>query len=247
MADPIVTIPLWEPVIMGNPLYIWLILGMGAMIVIGLVAFKLEIYDRLQPVWGFRYAAVSNTPQAIIRGMSGKIWLAPVKSVAGIFTAMGLPLKWIQTAPSQGQLGIVNTIEVSDDWNIVHNVDINYAIVEAAHTWNETWLKTHKESDEGYIYDWDSFEKHLMNGDLDSMFPTGIKLPPIRNVDLHEIRKYLPKWTASHHSGYINAELEKRKVEDDDKGKTLLTYAIIAGGVILICAVLAYLILSLPK
>jgi len=247
MADPIVTIPLWDPVFMGNPFYIWLILILGAIIIFMLALFKLEVYDRLEPVWGYRMASIHNIPQAIVRGMSGKIRLLPVTEVAGIFSAMGLPLKWIQTVPSQGQLGKVNTIEVADDWNIVHNTDIDYAIVEAVHKWNEEWKKTHADNDDGYIYDFDSFDVHLMNGDLDTMFPRGVKLPPFRNVDLHEIRRYLPKWTASHHSGYITAELDKRKKEDDGKGSDLFKWALLAGAAILGSAVLGYIILSLPK
>jgi len=61
---------------------------------------------------------------------------------------------------------------------------------------------------------------------------------------LHEIRRYLPKWTASHHAGYITEEINKRKSEDDTKGLGLLKYAIIAGGIIVICAVFAYVILT---
>jgi hypothetical protein len=241
----ITAVPLWEPMIFGNPFYIWLIIILGGLLLLGLVAFKLEVYDKLDPVWGYRAATIANIPLAIVRGMSGKIWLMPVESVAGIFSAMGLPLKWIQTAPSQGQLGRVNTIEVADDWNIVHNVDIDYAIVEAVHKWNEIWAKDHKEGDPGFIFDYKTFEEHLMNGDLDAMFPTGIKLPPFRNIDLHEIRKYLPKWTASHHSGYINAELEKRKGEDDNtKGMELFKWALAAGAVVLICCILGYIIIT---
>jgi hypothetical protein len=242
MAE-IVTIPLWDPVFMGNPFYIWLILIMGAAIALGIALFKLEVYDRLEPVWGYRDASMGNIPQAIVRGMSGKIKLLPVTEVAGIFSAMGIPLKWIQTVPSQGQLGKVNTIEVSDDWNIVHNVEIDYAIVEAVHKWNEV----HPETTKGHIYDSESFDEHLMNGDLDAMFPKGIRLPPFRNVDLHEIRRYLPKWTASHHSGYITAELDKRKKEDDGKGSDMFKWALLGGAVILGAAVLGYIILSLPK
>ena len=247
MTDAIVTIPLYDPVIMGNPLYIWLIIGLFAILMIFLAVFKLEVYDKLIPVWGYRDAATWNIPLAIVRGMSGKIKLLPVKEIAGIFSAMGLPLKWIQTTRTQGQLGIVNTIEVSDDWNIVEDVDLDYAITKAAHDWNELWGKTHKEGDDGFIYDFESFDAHLANGDLDELFPSGIRLPPVRFVDLHEIRRYRPKWTASNMAGYIIAELEKRKPEVDETGKALMTYALIAGGIILICAVLAYLILSLPK
>lgn len=243
-ATTIVTIPLWEPVIFGNPFYIWIILGGFAVFMLALLVFKLEVYDRLQPVWGFRDAAANNIPQAIVRGMSGKIKLLPVTEIAGIFIAMGLPLKWIQTAPSQGQFGIVNTIEVSDEWNIVHNVDIDYAIVEAAHNWNTKWAKEHAEGDAGFIYDWDSFNEHLMNGDLDGLFPKGIRLPPFRNVDLHEIRKYLPVWTASHHSGYIEAELNKRKTDDGDaQGAKLFKWALLAGVALIGAAVLSYMII----
>lgn len=244
-------IPLWEPYVFGNPLYIWIILFLGFFIVMMAMAFKLEVYDRLEPVWGHREASFRNIPEAIVHGMSGKIWIMPVDSVAGIFSAMGLPLRWIQTVPTQGQLGKVNVIELEDSWNIVHNVKIDLAIVEAAHAWNAEMKKRgFKEGDvddngiSRFIYNWDTFEAHLMNGDLETFFPKGITLPPLLNVDFHEIRRYLPKWTASHHSGYINAELEKRKPEEDQKkGYTIVAYAVAAGTIMIVCAAIAYVIL----
>ena len=236
----IVDIPLYEPIILGFPFYMILIGMLGLILIFGMMLFKLEVYDRLDPVWGHRAASFKNIPEAIVHGASGKLSLLPVEEVAGIFSAMGLPLKWIQTARTQGQLGKVNVIEVSDDWNIVTDVNIDYAIVEAVHTWNEV----NPEGTPEHIYNYETFEKHMMNGDLDEMFPKGIKLPPFRIVDLHEIRRYLPKWTASHHAGYITEEINKRKSEDDTKGLGLLKYAIIAGGIIVICAVFAYVILT---
>lgn len=239
----IIDIPLYEPIIAGFPFYLVLLFILGLVIVFGLMLFKLEVYDRLEPVWGHRTASMKNIPEAIVHGMSGKIWLMPVDSVAGIFSAMNLPLKWIQTIHTQGQLGKVNVVEVSDDWNIVHNRDVDYAIVEAAHQWNEK----NPEGTPEHIFDWATFEKHLMNGDLDSLFPKGIRLPPFRNVDLHEIRRYVPKWMASHHAGYINDELNKRKTEDDKQGIGMVKWALIAGGILLICAVLGYVIITAAK
>lgn len=237
-------VPLWEPYIFGNPFYIWVIMFLVAFMFMMFAAFKLEVYDRLEPVWGHREASFRNVPEAIVRGMSGKIWIMPVDSVAGIFSAMGLPLKWIQTAPTQGQLGKVNVIEIEDSWNIVHNVKIDLAIVESAHKWNDEWAKTHKLGDPGFIYDWESYESHLMNGDLEGLMPEGVKLPPISCVDFHEIRKYLPKWTASNHAGYIAAELEKRKPEEDaNKGRTILIYAMAAATIIIVACAIGYVIL----
>ena len=93
MADPIVTIPLYNPVIFGNPFYVWIIIFLFGFILMAALAVKLEIYDRLEPVWGHRDASFNGTPEAILVGMSGKMTLKPVESVAGIFLAMGLPLK----------------------------------------------------------------------------------------------------------------------------------------------------------
>lgn len=230
---------LYEPVIAGNPFYIWVIMGLVVMLMFGLAIFKLEVFDRMAEVWGYRDACLNKTPLAIIIGMSGKIWMKSVESIAGIFTAMGLPLKWIQTAPTQGQLGVCNTIIVSDDFNIVHNVDIDYAIVHAVHQWNEK----NPEGTDGFIYDYETFEEHLMNGDLDAMFPEGVVLPPFRRVNLHEIRKYLPVWTASAHSGYIQAELDKNKPDKDEEGSKRIMLYLLAGGVgIVICSIIAYMI-----
>jgi hypothetical protein len=149
----------------------------------------------------------------------------------------------------QGQFGTSNTVYLSDDWNIVHNLDIDYAIVEIAHKWNETHSKVYLETEDGSIeveaiHDWETFEQHLMNGDLDRMFPDGIKLPPFRIVDTHEIRRYLPKWTAAHHAGYINQEVAKRENKDKDVDKKGF-YLMILGGLIIValCAI-GYMILK---
>ena len=122
----VVDLPLYEPVLLGNPFYLWLILGMGGILLLAGLAFKTEVYDMMQPVWGFRASAASGRPQMIIQGMNGKMWMESVDHVANIFRSLSLPLMWIITVPIAGQMGKVNTAIVSDDWNIVHNQDIDY-------------------------------------------------------------------------------------------------------------------------
>ena len=239
----IIDVPLYEPLILGFPFYMFLIGVLGLILVFGLMIFKLEIYDRLEPVWGHRSASAHNSPEALVFGMSGKLRLLAVTEIAGVFSAMGLPLKWIQTVPSQGQLGKVNSIVVSDDWNIVSNIDVNYAIVEIVHKWNEL----HQEGTADHIFNWESFERPLMDGRIDNMYPDGIKLPPFRNVNLHEIKRYLPKWTASHHAGYINDEINKRRLEDDKQGMGMMKYAIIAAGIVMLASVMGYILLTSAK
>lgn len=239
----VVDIPLYDPVLLGNPFYIWLLLIMGAALAIGVVYYKTEVYDMLQPVWGFRDSASSGKPQMIVQGMNGKMWLESVDHVANIFRSMALPLMWIITVPIAGQMGKVNTAIVSDDWNIVHNLDIDYAIIEIVHRWHEEQDKL-PEDQRQYVHDWSTFEFHLMNGDFASVVPEGVVLPPFRVVNLNEIKTYLPKWDAAHHAGYINQEVQARMVNADEKGSELLKYAITAAGIMLIGAVGAYLIIS---
>lgn len=240
MVETIITIPLYEPLVMGFPFYMVLIGMLGLILIFGLMLFKIEVYDRMQPVWGFRDASASGKPQAIIRGMNGKIWLESVEYVANVFSAMSLPLKWIITAPVSGQMGKVNTIEVSDDWNIVHNVDIDYAIVAAVHEWN----KDHPLGDDDHIFDSHTFMKHLMNGGLDKKFPDGVVLPPFRIVDMNEVRRYLPKWSASHHSGFINAKVEERLGDKLKEVPDMMKYALIAAGAVILAGVLAYVMIT---
>lgn len=242
-VTPELIVPLYEPVIMGNPLYIWLLIGLTGFLVVGVVYFKTEVYDMLQPVWGFRDSAASGKPQMIVQGMNGKMWLESVDHVANIFRSLNLPLMWIITVPIAGQMGKVNTAIVSDDWNIVHNLDIDYAIVEIVHRWNSR-EETKPEGERKLIHDYTSFDMHLMNGDLAELIPEGIVLPPFRVVNLNEIKTYLPKWDAAHHAGYINQEVQSRMKNDENKGEQLIKMAIIAAGILLIGAVGAYLILS---
>lgn len=245
-------VPLYNPVIMGMPFYLIIIFVLGMIVLFGGMVVWQYIYEPLKPVWGFRTASLTNKPQAIIHGMNGQIWLEAVDYVAGLYRSMNLPLMWIITAPVSGQMGKVSTVEMSDDWNIVHNIDIDYAIVEIVHRWNEHQKLLNPDltpdelvKQELIIYDWKSLEKRLLNGELDTFVPAGVKLPPFRIVDLHEIRRYLPKWTAAHFAGYINQEVAKRQTKDDNAGKTMMTYALIAGGIIIISAVFAYLILQM--
>lgn len=268
MADALVyAIPLYEPVIAGNPFYIWIIMILGAIVVLMGVAFWTEVYTPMQPVWGFRATAkakVGSTAStlAIVRTMNGKIWMEGLEYIASVFSSLTLPLKWILTVPVNGQMGSVNIVDVCDDWNIVHNLDIDYAIVEIIHRWNEhaknesiyvkipdpanpEKLVNSNELDQ--IYDYKSFEVKLMDGTLDKFVPDGVKLPPFRFVDLNTVRRYLPKWQAAHHSGYINQKVDERKEEDPEKNRKLMY--IFAGGCIAIFVVcgLGYLLLTSIK
>ena len=242
-ANTVIDLPLYNPIIFGNPFYIIMIMGMGLLIILGLVAFKTEVYDIMKPVWGFRDAASSGKPQMIIQGMNGKMWLESVDHVANIFRSMALPLMWIITIPIAGQMGKVNTAIVSDDWNIVHNIDIDYAIVEIAHRWNAL-EEQRPEEERQYVHSWDTFSFHLMNGDFAQLVPDGVTLPPFRTVNLNEIKAYLPKWDAAHHAGYINQEVNNRRKDDEKKGTELIKYAIVAGAIMLICCVLGYIIIT---
>lgn len=239
----IVDLPLYEPILMGFPFYIWLVLGLGGLLVIGIVLFKTEVYDLMQPVWGFRGAAASGKPQMIIQGMNGKIWLESVEHVANIFRSISLPLMWIITVPIAGQMGKVNTAIASDDWNIVHNLDIDYAIIAIATAWN-TVEEAKPESERRYVHDWDTFSKYLVSGDFKTIMPDGVILPPFRVVDLNEIKTYLPKWNAAHHAGYINQEVNNRIKKDDKAGSELIKFGLIAGAILLICSIFAYLIIQ---
>lgn len=249
----IVDVPYYDPVIMGNPFYMIAIYALLFFLAVGGLLFYTEVYTRMKEVWGYRDAAASGKPMAIVRGMSGKIWMETVDYVANVFKSINLPLAWIITAPVNGQIGKVNTIDVSDDWNIVHNVDIGFAIQYSAEKWNELILKNNPDKDPekmDLIVDWDTYNYHLLNGDMKELFPHGIVLPPFRIIDFREIGRYLPKWKASHFSGYLNQEVEKRmqkKKEDEESAKKMAMWLAAGGLAFLICCTLGYLLLSSPQ
>lgn len=253
MPSTIVDVPWYDPVMMGQPFYMIIIYGLTFAIAVGCLLFYTEVYTRMKEVWGYRDAAASGKPMAIVRGMSGKIWMETVDYVANVFKSINLPLAWIITAPVNGQIGKVNTIDVSDDWNVVHNVDIGYAIQYSAEKWNELVRESNPNADQeklDLIVDWDTYNKHLMNGDLKELFPTGVILPPFRIIDFREIQRYCPKWKASHFSGYLNQEVEKRmqkKKEDEESAKKMAMWLAAGGIAFLICAVIGYLLLSHPQ
>jgi hypothetical protein len=252
MAATIIDVPYYDPVIMGNPCYMVIIYFLIFVIVVGCLLFYTEVYTRMKEVWGYRDAAASGKPMAIVRGMSGKIWMETVDYVANVFKSINLPLAWIITAPVNGQIGKVNTIDVSDDWNVVHNVDIGFAIQYSAETYNNKVIKDNPEADReklDLIVDWETYNTHLMKGDLKELFPKGIILPPFRIIDFREIGRYLPKWKASHFSGYLTQEVEKRmqkKKEDEESAKKMAMWLAAGGLAFLICAVLGYMLLTNP-
>jgi hypothetical protein len=82
---------------------------------------------------------------------------------------------------------------------------------------------------------------------LNKFVPEGVVLPPLRVVNLNEIKIYLPKWDAAHHAGYINQAVAERSKEDEKQGNTMVKYAIISGAILLICAVFSYLIITTAK
>lgn len=255
----LVDVPFYEPVIMGSPLYIWIMSILAFLLVMGAFGVYSEIYMRMREVWGFRDASASGKPMAIIRGSAGKILFETVDYVANVFKAINLPLSWIVTAPVSGQLGKVNVIDVSDDWNIVTNVDIGWAIQYSAESWNLRQIEQNKElehplpiEDLPLIIDWQTYQLHLMNGDLERMFPQGVILPPFRIIDFTEQRRYLPRWSASHFAGFINREVERRleqlKATTDVEGaKRVMMYLMAGGGVFLVCCALGYLILRMAE
>jgi hypothetical protein len=248
VAD-IIALPLYEPIVAGMPFYMVLLMFMGMGIVLAAIAIWTEIYVPMKPVWGFRKSSKNNIPLSIVTGINHKIWFEPTEYIAGLFKSLGLPLMWIlTTTTAAGQMGKVNITKVSDDWNIVHDEDIDYAIVYAVNEWNkEHPAPTDQEKENEFIYDWESFEKHLMNGDLDEKFPDGIKLPPFRVVNTHEIRRYLPQWKASHFAGYINQEVAKRETKDKDEGKKLLMFSIGAGVTVIALCAIGYMIITTAK
>ena len=252
MPSTIVDVPLYDPVIAGNPFYMILIYSLAFFIFVGALLVYTEIYSRMKEVWGYRDASASGKTMAIVRGMSGKMWMETVDDVANVFKSINLPLAWIITAPVNGQFGKVNTIEVCDDLNIVHNPDIGWAMQYSAEQWNRIIIEENPDADPetlDLIVDWKSYEKHLMNGDLKELFPRGIVLPPFRFVDFKEIERLCPKWKASHFSGYLNQEVEKRmqkKQADEESAKKMAMWLAAGGIVFLLCCVVGYLLLSNP-
>ncbi len=243
-------IPLYNPVIVGMPLYFWII-------VVGIFAFAFTIlagyaliYVPLKPVWGYRASNLFSMPCSIVKGRNGQIWFETTEYVAGIFSAMKLPLKWIITAPVTGSMGKSPVTFMSDDWNIVHELDIDWAIVEIARRWNANIRKNYPDTpldqlvkENKLIHDWSTFEFHLMNGDLHNFIPNGMQLPPLRTISLNDVIKYLPKWTASHFSGFINSEVEKRlKEKAGPNMQENFKWALLCAGVILGSGVIVYLI-----
>lgn len=246
MAEVLVGIPFYEPVTMGFPMYIWIIIALVIAIIFMLLAFKTEVFDPMQPVWGFRAASRGNKPLAIVNGMSGKIWMETVENIGNIYESMNLPLKWILTVPTQGQFGKANTIYLCDDLNTTINLDIDYALVAAAEAWNANEALKPEEEQE-ILYDWNSFEKPLMDGRLDAFLPDGIKLPPLRVVNLDDIRRLHPKWMPAHHSGYINAKIAERTEGEEKQGMGILKFFLAGCFMMLITFIIIYGITTVWK
>jgi len=237
--------------IIGAPLFFWL--GVIWFVISALLGIWVIYawYWVMNPVRGYFAAAWSHKAMARLVSKTRKVKLITLEHLAKIYMSTGLSLAWIITSDTAVMnWGGVPSVDAFDDWGIIEDVNLDSAIHTLVESWNE------KEKTRELVGDKDSrqfivtsrdFDRHLLNGDLDSICKDHkIVLPPLRVVDIEQIKRYraYEKMDASAHYGFIQSEVARAKADEIKKTNTALWLGIGVMGFILVASILGYFFLS---
>jgi hypothetical protein len=242
----------FDQLYLGAPLYIW-IMVFGTILFAAFFVYVVYIrYWILPPVWGYKIAYSDGKPVGFVISRTRKCKLLALKYISKVFEALDLPYAWLLTSTEATfSIGGVSCLICNDDWGIIRNPDLESAVRILKDRYNDGWTKPDgtvvpglemdkrfdAKSDRGAF---DRFMAFLMSDevynylDSDGMV-AGVKLPPLRVVNLWDIKQYLASvdaMDASSHEGLIRAEVERRVKEQLGKGPNT-AYWFVGGGVLL--------------
>jgi hypothetical protein len=236
--------------IIGAPLFFWVGIAIMVLDVLAGIWVIYVWYWVMNPVRGYFDAAWNHKPMGKLVSKTRKVKLITLEYLAKIYQNTGLNLAWILTSDTAVQnWGGVPTIDIFDDWGITEDVNLDSAIHLLVEKWNEKEsVRELKEKEtRNLIVTNKDFDKHLLNGDLDSIcVDHKIVLPPLRFIDIEQIKRYRAheKMDASAHYGLIRSEVERAKKDEVGKTNTALWVGMGVMGFILVASILGYFFLS---
>ncbi|MFA5408236.1 MAG: hypothetical protein WC343_05635 [Bacilli bacterium] len=190
--------------ILGLPWFIWGFVVLG-LVVLFSNALWIWYWWTMAPVSGYFRAARTNSDLGIVALKSGRMRFYAMNYVAGIFTAVGLPLSWIQRSPDSHRFGAVNAKIFLDTWGIATDPKLQAAVKVVVLEWNET-------HEDEQIADYADLYDLIKAGRIDDP----ILMPAVCEVPLYEVERYLPHIGA----GDLEGHIAERVAEETDDLKT---------------------------
>jgi hypothetical protein len=237
--------------IIGAPLFFWIGVAWFVMNVLVGIWVIYVWYWVMNPVRGYFSAAWNHKPMGRLVSKTRKVKLITLEYLAKIYQNTGLSLAWILTSDTAVMnWGGVPTLDVFDDWGIAEDVNLDSAIKILADDWNEREEKRElagKDDRRDLIVTNKDFDRHLLAGDFDQICKDHkVVLPPLRIIDLEQIKRYRAheKMDASAHYGFIQSEVARAKADEIKKSNTALWLGIGVMGFILVSSILGYFFLS---
>ena len=239
----------FDNVVMGAPVYFWMIFMLGMICVCGVILVVYYRFFILDKVWAFVECYKRKTPLALIRTRYRKAYLKSLKYLAQTFIDEDSGDMWSATAlETSSNMEGVNLIEAVDYYDWLQDPILNQAIHELAFEWNV-------KNPEDKIYNSNDFQKKLSEGKLSDLFEGKeiitcvtkgqVPVPAFFYVDMAKIEQYLPKNRSSTLLAGVAQKLGDGIGTKSSIDPKMLAYAAIGGAtLIIIASIIAYLILK---
>lgn len=194
-----------EGMILGLAWYWWAFVAFGVILLLSNGGW-IWYWWTMGPVNGYWTASRTGSDLGVLVERSGRMKFKAMDYVAGVFTAVGLPLSWIQRSPDSHRFGAVNAKIFLDTWGIAIDPKLQTAVKTAVIDWNEA----HDEEEQ--IANYGDLMDLLKAGKIDDP----VLIPAVSEVSLFEIERYLQRIGA----GDLEGHIAERVAEETDDLKT---------------------------
>ena len=241
---------MFDAVVLGAPVYFWIIFMLGMMVVCGgllVVYYRMFILDK---VWAFVDCYKSHKPLALVRTRTRQAYFKSLSYVAQIFCDDESPDKWFAPAlETSSSIHGVSLVDCVDYYDWLQDPILNQTIWEIVTAYNEKQV-----NDSDKIYDPIKFQELLGSGKLADFFDGvetkvyrkgSVKVPAFFVVDIGKVEQYLPRTRSSAmFGGYTQwlAEEVGNKGPVDWKSWVIPVAALCT--LIIITSIIGYVILS---
>lgn len=193
---------MFDQVLLGAPVYFWVIFALGMMVICGIILVAYYRYFILDKIWAFVECFKKGTPLALIRTRYRKAYFKSLTYIAQMFIDEESPDKWFAPALETAQsISGVNLVDCCDYYDWIQDPIMNQAVFELVDAWNASHPRV-----EDKIYDPAKFQEVLASGQMSDLF-TGkteivykkgdIPVPAFFIVNISKIEQYLPRTRSS--------------------------------------------------